>query len=208
MKYRKDFTVDDCQFIETMIGTIPAQSIANHIGSSIDCVTRYCRAHDISMYDKRYESGLPVYYLAKIWNCNHNTISQFINKNGLPLLPVPADTEGRKFRIVDTKRLPEWLSKGYGLSVAIRPVIPEYVEMLEKARQQIYAEKIPTKYLSQILFINSETIMNWCRTGAFIKSDFKFGNVLYHNRVKLALYIREHYGKTVSDRVLAVKWSI
>jgi hypothetical protein len=207
MKQRKHFTVDDYQFINSMIGIMPAQSIATHIGTTIDCVTRYCKQHDVSMLDKRHENGIPVYHLAKLWNCNHNTITVFISHNELPLLPLSSDI-GKMFRIVDKKRLPEWLSKGYALSKAIRPTLPEYVNMLNNARQQIYAEKIPTLYLQRVLFINGQSILKWCRTGKLPEHDFKFANVLYHNRVKLALYIREHYGRAVSERVLTAKWSM
>jgi hypothetical protein len=207
MKKRSDFTAQDVEFIHQHIGIMPARVIADHIGSTIDCVTHYCRRNDIMMFDSRYDKGLPIYYLSKIWNCNNNTITAFVNKNNLPLIATN-NTLGRTFRIVDMKRIPDWLKSGYALSNAIQPTITEYVRMLEVAREAVINQMIPSSFLRDILSVHYGTIYKWIRHGKLPMHDFKFANILYHKRVPLSMWMMKHYGKQEAELVRTMKWSI
>jgi len=208
MKNSKQFTDDDIAIIKDMLGFYSARSIAEHIGTTETVIGKWCKRNAQSLLDVRYANGIPQMQLAKHWRLNHNLIRVWIEKHSMPVIKPPAGYGDNYFNIIDNAALPAWLEKGYALSQAIRPITPEYITMLKQARERIYSRMIPTKAISDIIFINMETVYRYIRIGKMIKPNFTYAYKMYHNRISLALYLRQHYGTTVANRVFDVKWSI
>ena len=206
MKKRRHFTSDDIALIERMIGMHPARLIAEKIGTTESCVVRHCLEHGISFFEVRHSIGLPIYHLSKLWGVHHNMIDHWIRYHGLPIVQ-PKDND-KHFKIIDESRLSKWLESGYALSPSIRPITPEHIALIEKARQKLYKQMIPTHWIGRIIFINKATIYRWIRSGKMIEPDFVYKSKRYHNRISLSLYLKEFYGVKVANRVFDVEWSI
>jgi hypothetical protein len=208
IKPRSKFSKEDKQIIDNMIGTYPARVIAQKIGTSESCITRYCQEIDVSMNYRRSQNGLTPFYLAKLWDMNHNTITHWIKKHDMPLVKPKEKIRGKRhFTIIDEKLLPKWLEKGYALSDAIQPITTDHIKMISDAREKIYDRMIPTVMIADILYVGVPTLYHWIRTGLMLKPDFVYKKKMYHNRVPLTIYFDSAYGKKAADRVLNTKWS-